>query len=193
VSYISYLVVWIYLYYKFVFNLNFPMDTVLIWLVPVVIHIGIIRRVPVFEFVGLHPFSLRALAYGIAFATSLLTAALLGHEPAYLNVAPAGTWLVTVMMPGVFEEVFFRGYLLNTFMQTSPFWISNLTVTALFVGIHIPVWIGDGITTILGHAMYTLVLSLIMGYVNFRSKSLMPSIIIHWANNSAALLLISLL
>ena len=81
----------------------------------------------------------------------------------------------------IFEELFFRGFLINTF---------NL----LNKGIHFSV-LASSIIFAIVHAQYNFVVTLaiipfgiILGYARVYSKSIIPSIIIHALNNSITLL-----
>jgi membrane protease YdiL (CAAX protease family) len=53
------------------------------------------------------------------------------------------TWnsvLSTSILIGLFEEIPFRGFILQKLQEKFPFWISNLLSSLLFLIIHLPGW-----------------------------------------------------
>ena len=60
------------------------------------------------------------------------------------DVAPAVV-LFTILSPATLvEEIFFRGFLLNEFWQTTGFWRANLASSSLFALVHFPGWFALG-------------------------------------------------
>lgn len=52
---------------------------------------------------------------------------------------PTAVVLFTILSPATLvEEIFFRGFLLNKFWQTTGFWRANLASSLLFALVHFP-------------------------------------------------------
>lgn len=103
-----------------------------------------------------------------------------------------------------FEELVFRGVIFSELLSLSglsrraellPFsvriqraWLANLGASLVFVGMHWPWWIYvDG----LGFGLFikslpVFLLSLVLGVVFARGRSLWPCVLLHWLNNSLA-------
>jgi membrane protease YdiL (CAAX protease family) len=66
------------------------------------------------------------------------------------------------------------------------FWMANLSASLAFVGLHWPWWIfGEGIgSLLLLRSAGVLALSLVLGMLLVRSRSIWPCIFVHWLNNA---------
>ncbi len=103
-----------------------------------------------------------------------------------------------------FEELVFRGVIFAEMLNLSglsreanllPFatrvkraWLANLAASLVFVGMHWPWWIfteglGFGV---LVRSLPVFLLSLVLGIVFARGRSLWPCVLLHWLNNSLA-------
>ncbi len=103
---------------------------------------------------------------------------------------PAGQyWLVAyvVLLTPVIEEVMFRGYILGSLMTNTPqFYIANIITSLLFVAVHCIGWSFQGLLIVNAGSVTVVsivVLSLVLGYVRFKSNSLLASIMLHTSNN----------
>jgi membrane protease YdiL (CAAX protease family) len=78
---------------------------------------------------------------GVALAILLFTACWMRFGwPA----APHLTWnspLGTSIGVGFFEEIPFRGYILQKLAIRMNFWLANMLTSLLFVGVHLPGWL----------------------------------------------------
>lgn len=99
-----------------------------------------------------------------------------------------------VIVASLVEEIFFRGFLLQKFMEATSFAKANIMVTLLFVTLHFPVWISDGLNALeIGESLvYLTGFSWVLGYVFNCSNSLWTPIILHAANNFLKLATISI-
>lgn len=99
-----------------------------------------------------------------------------------------------VIVASVVEEIFFRGFLLQKFMEATSFAKANIMVTLLFVTLHFPVWLSDGLNAVeIGESLvYLTGFSWLLGYVFNCSNSLWTPIILHAANNFLKLATISI-
>ena len=93
------------------------------------------------------------------------------------------TWVNTFLIVGFTEEIVFRGYILNKFMERWTFWKANVLTAALFVTIHFPAWYEEGVFTDCLHfgsiSLQIAVISLLLGWIYKKTSSLWPVIIIH--------------
>ncbi len=90
-------------------------------------------------------------------------------------------WLVFVvcLTPALSEEIFFRGYVQRTFERTMG-WKSVILIGVLFGLFHFQPL---GLITLS-------ILGMLFGYFFYRSKSLLPSMAAHFANNLTAVILL---
>ncbi len=94
-------------------------------------------------------------------------------------------WLNPVILAGITEEIVFRGFILQKFMSAMKFYKANLLTALLFLLIHYPIWIAQGIATdfFIMNSLSIFILGLIWGYLFKRSGSLWPVIIYHTTYN----------
>lgn len=99
-----------------------------------------------------------------------------------------------VVVASLVEEIFFRGFLLQKLMEVASFSKANIMVTLLFVTLHFPVWLSDGLNAlqIAESLVYLAGFSWVLGYVFHCSNSLWTPIILHAANNYFKLATISI-
>ncbi len=94
--------------------------------------------------------------------------------------------IATVLIASVAEEIIFRGYLLNAFLEKGYKKVTAITLSALvFASVHIP--FGPGFI------LYIIVWALIPTYLYLKFKSLYPAILFHALNNAVAYLILPLL
>ncbi|HWR41858.1 CPBP family intramembrane glutamic endopeptidase [Sporomusa sp.] len=132
------------------------------------------------------------LGFSLLFAgVSLSKAMIIGHGKLWFTW-PVDYWLNSVIAASTVEELFFRGFLLNKLIERINLFSANVVVSIMFVVIHIPVWLADGILgwNMLGNAMYIGTLSGLFGYLYCRTQSLWTPIILHAANNYLTLVTI---
>jgi membrane protease YdiL (CAAX protease family) len=105
----------------------------------------------------------------------------IGSEIFTAHSMPEFLWLVFVVAitPAIAEEVFFRGYVQRTFERTMG-WKSILFVGFVFGLFHLQP---------LGLITLSL-LGIVFGYFYYRSKSLLPSMAAHFANNALVVYLL---
>ncbi len=92
---------------------------------------------------------------------------------------PLGFLVVGILAP-IAEEMVFRGAVLRTLLTSvcNP-WLAIVVSAVLFGAIHgnVPQFL---------HAM---LVGLLLGWAYFRTKSILPGLVVHWVNNSVAFLL----
>ena len=89
-----------------------------------------------------------------------------------------GKLWVSALLVGFFEEIPFRGFLLQKLWDKMKFWKANLLTTIIFVSFHIPTWISSN-TDIMSAAIKISMVSLALGYLFKEYKSLWIPIICH--------------
>lgn len=108
----------------------------------------------------------------------------IGFEKAY------GTWNLFIVfvslaiLPPIAEEVLFRGFLFTSLLKKYRFIWASIITSVLFGIAHLQ--FGSGAPLLWVAFIDTFVLSLVLCYLRFRSKSIWPSIILHGIKNSVA-------
>ena len=90
--------------------------------------------------------------------------------------------LIVVLFVGITEEMVFRGWLLNATVKDMPGWLAVLINTILFLGVHFPRWIQEGIfiSTFTSFNFIGIVaLSVIFSISFLKSKNLLVPITMH--------------
>lgn len=100
-----------------------------------------------------------------------------------MNLGPVATIFVFCLIPGITEEIAYRG-LIQHWLQTalSP-WRAIVLASALFTAMHLSVV----------SAPYIFLLSLLLGWLKYKTGSLYPSMLIHILHNYAAITIFPLL
>ena len=101
------------------------------------------------------------------------------------GVAPAVV-LFTILSPATLvEEIFFRGFLLNKFWQTTGFWRANLASSSLFALVHFPGWfvLGRAMPLVATDALGLIVFGMVFGWVMKKTGSLWTAYALHALNN----------
>ena len=169
----------------------------LLLLIPELVYIGW-KRLNFFEVFRLNPVPLSLIVAAIVLTVGLipLTDALDRLIQVWIPV-PKGLeemlklsfvfhnrfyfWLAffsATLFAGTFEEMLFRGFLQGTWeLYFSAGWAIGISAT-LFAVVHLNPW----------WLVQILILGLLLGYVAFRSKSVIPGIFVHVLNNTVALL-----
>ena len=88
--------------------------------------------------------------------------------------------IYTVLIAPVCEETIFRGLVLTIFDGKLPKWLSILISALVFALIHLPSPIAF---------IYTLTLGVVLGFVRYRTKSLVPCVLAHIIFNATNYLL----
>jgi CAAX protease family protein len=93
-----------------------------------------------------------------------------------------GSMLGPSFSVGFFEEIPFRGYILQKLSTRMNFWLGNVLTSLIFVGFHLPGWISLHLFAIPLVAI-VFAISFILGAVFHYSRSLWSCIILHDAND----------
>lgn len=156
---------------------------------PVFIYLRYVEKVPVLAFLGINkPRASFAWVLPLAATLFVVWYLLLDQivgDRMLASVAPTIV-LFTVLAPATLvEEIFFRGFLLNEFWQTTDFWRANLASSSLFVLVHFPGWfaLGKTMPLFVTDALGLLVFSMVFGWTMKKTGSLWTAYILHTLNN----------
>jgi len=92
---------------------------------------------------------------------------------------PLDSYLNGFLVVGITEEIVFRGFILKEFNKRMSFWKANVNSSLLFMLIHYPIWIHDGVLFHFWTHVYIFLLGLIFGFVYKKTGSLWSVIILH--------------
>ena len=89
---------------------------------------------------------------------------------------------LVALFAGITEEIFFRGFLLNTTLKDRKPWLPILGNAVMFLTIHFPIWLREGLFT--GYMtsfafLQLMMLSVIFSWTFVKSRSLIAPVIIH--------------
>jgi len=194
IFYFTWTVVWVYGVYPWavrnvgsttllyaVINIVFRF---LIWVLPVFWYLRHVDRVNATEYLRLRQHWGLGLAFGLVLSAVNFAAALVRTGPSTWR-GPYVTWnsiVNTAILIGFFEEVPFRGFILQKLTERFGFWRSVVMSSVLFVTAHIPGWIRLGTLTAY-NAVFVFVFGVIMALVFRYSKSLWGPIVAHSLND----------
>jgi len=162
----------------------------------VILKLGKEKLLPAFRFKGFHPgYLLMALFLGLfaRFPISYLKEGidflfpmpeLGGNTVALLEKAMAGIsfpvmLLVVAILPGIFEELLFRGAFLKLVERGRGIWKTSLIVGALFGAMHLDIF----------RFLETGLLGVLLTYITIASGSIFPAMIFHIVNNGSSFIL----
>lgn len=180
----------------------------LFWILPCAVYLARVRRHDLLAGLGLgRPPS----ASGVVAASVLAVVAALAVSvdvARKLGLGLGEVWwrlVATQTFEGpetpLFEELVFRGVVFSELLRLSVLssaeeplplreriqraWLANLAASLVFVGMHWPWWIfTEGLSTLPMRSLPVFLLSLVLGVVFARGKSLWPCVWLHWINNS---------
>lgn len=155
-----------------------------IWVVPVFLYLRFVDRVDPFEYLRLRLHWRRGVASGVVVGLIdfTLNACRYGWphwHHAYL------TWnsvLSTSILIGFFEEVPFRGFMLQKLEEWFSFWTAAVISSVLFVAIHLPGWVMLGMLN-LANVAFVFALGMIMAILLRYTKSLWAPFVAHSLND----------
>jgi membrane protease YdiL (CAAX protease family) len=160
----------------------------LIWLAPVLLMLAQNDRVAPLRALGLVEHWQRGVRVGVALAVLLFAASWMRFG---WPTAPYLTWsslLGTSIGVGFFEEIPFRGYILQKLATRMNFWLANLLTSLLFVGVHLPGWLSLHLFS-WPLAANNFVFGFVMGILFRITRSLWSCIITHDANDFVSFVL----
>lgn len=156
----------------------------LIWVLPVLGYLRYIDHVNVLEYLQLKSHWRRGVIVGLALSVIDLLGTFARIGPPVWSSAHI-TWnsiLGTSILVGVFEEIPFRGFMLQKLQERFDFATSMVISSVFFVGAHVPGWIMLGSLTA-HNVMYVFAFGVVMSIILRYSRSLWAPIITHSLND----------
>lgn len=154
---------------------------VFIFILPVFIYLKLNDKMDPLEFLKLNKKVrsgiLTGLLLSVLFLLTLILKRILLGQWISINYNIGILWICGLTV-GIFEEIPFRGFILQKFMCRMHFITANLITSILFIIIHLPIWVLSG-NNILDSIKCLLFISLILGYMFKESDSLWVPIICH--------------
>jgi membrane protease YdiL (CAAX protease family) len=159
----------------------------LIWVLPVLLIVRFSSRRSIVEYLALENVrrGVRSgLIFGLCFVAVSFAVDVMTKQ---FRVPTFSTALLNVLVIApLFEEVVFRGFVLQTLQESGMrFWPSNAVAALMFLGLHVPGWHfggvlkpSQGIT-----AVGIVAMALVAGYARNRSGSTWSSVVVHFLNN----------
>jgi membrane protease YdiL (CAAX protease family) len=111
---------------------------------------------------------------------------ILGDKTISFNIGTF-SWTAT-LLGGLFEEIVFRGLILQQLMEEMTFWKANMLNAIIFLIYHIPTWSVSGFSNLILNCMFIIFIGLIWGYVFKKTKSIWASTIFHTLHNLSVLI-----
>jgi uncharacterized protein len=162
----------------------------LLWVAPVFIYLRRVDRVEPVRYLRLAEGWKRGVLVGMGlFAVVLVGSAIrFGWPSPNWKFVTWNSVLGTSFGVGFFEEIPFRGFILQKFAGRMNFWLANLLTSLLFVGVHLPGWVSLHLfqATL---AMNVFVISFLLGAIFWYSRSLWSCIVGHSANDFVSFVL----
>lgn len=158
-----------------------------IWIAPALVLVARVLGQPIARTLRLGPpADVRGLAWSaLASAVWLVVLTLAFGAPS--GPALGATALVLTTANAIVEEIPFRGFLLGQLEGRLGFWRANLAQAALFVAVHVPAWLAQGLRfEILPSSLVLGTLALVLGWVTRRSGTIWIAVVLHAANNVIA-------
>ncbi len=156
----------------------------LLWVIPVFLYLRYIDHVNPVAYLKLNQYWKRGILIGLALSLLNFLGMLLrfGSPHPSMQYVTWNSVLGTSILIGFFEEIPFRGFILQKLQEKFHFWISNLLSSLLFLGIHLPGWILLHALT-WSNVVSIFVLGVIFAIIFYSSKTLWSSIITHSLND----------
>jgi membrane protease YdiL (CAAX protease family) len=170
---------------EILFELLWILGKTLLWIVPVFLYLKYIDSAQPFSYLKLKNNQFRGVCWGLIFGFSLMGLRLLqdfyfGNKSFNLNI---GTYYwIGGMLVGFFEEIPFRGFILQKIEGWTNFWKANLMTTFLFTIYHFPKWIFQGGFSPVNIG-FVFCYGLVWSFVFKKTNSLWSVIIFHSINN----------
>jgi membrane protease YdiL (CAAX protease family) len=164
-----------------------------LWIAPVVLYVRYVERRDPIDYLRLTRNWRRGVCVGLLFAAVNLagSAARFGLPHVHAGAITWNTVLSTSLAIGLFEELPFRGLMLQTLAPRCGWLMANVLTSLLFVLIHVPGWVSLG-TWRLATAFVIFVLGFMFGLAFRLSGSLWGAVIAHSTNDLFASVLFGL-
>lgn len=112
----------------------------------------------------------------------------LGFEPGISGISLLLAFTSLVIMPPLFEEILFRGYLYTRFRRSASIVVSAMLVSVLFALAHLQ--FGSGNSLLWVAALDTFILSLVLVWLREKTGAIWAGVGVHALKNGLAFLLL---
>jgi len=141
--------------------------------------------------IGLNPKNMyRGLIFGIVAAALWLALSAARFLLTGQHLALTTSFFIafyTVVLTPIVEEIVFRGYIQSTLIALKTnFFLADIITTFLFLVPHVIGWSFQGVLSVnltIGGIGAIALLSLLLGFVRYQSRSLVGSVLLHVINN----------
>lgn len=166
------------------------------WTAPAVL-VLLLRGINPLDYLKLRGSVLKGVLRGSVIGLVIIAANLIGarmfHGRWHVNWdLQLNVWLCPILLVGLSEEVLFRGYFLQRFVERMTFLQANFAQASLFLLIHFPGWLILGqlkSPASVGMVFYVFGLGLFLGVIQKKTNSLWSCMIIHSCSNFSNLAL----
>ncbi len=135
------------------------------------------RAIPLFFGVYLAQSGFMSIIYALTGAVNETDSAL--FDTVLGSISPRAALIIIAVVPAVCEEIFFRGYILNSFItKKGKAALAVVVSSLLFAAVHF-----DAVKLVPAFVM-----GLGMGYVAYKTGSVLLSLIFHFINNSLSVI-----
>ena len=159
----------------------------LIWIVPVFLYLRYVDHVNPIDYLKLREHWKRGVLIGVLLSILNFFGTMMRFGVPHVNTASL-TWnsiIGTSILIGFFEEIPYRGFMLQKFEERFGFWIANLFSSILFLIVHFPGWISlhmFKVESVISVFIFGAVMAIVLKY----GKSLWGPIITHSLNDCIA-------
>ena len=156
----------------------------LLWVLPVFAYLRFIDGCDPVEYLQLRRSWKRGVAVGLVLSLLNFAGTVVRVGMPHLSAANV-TWnsvLGTSFLVGLFEEIPFRGFILQKLRERFDFWTAAVISSLLFVGIHVPGWAMLGSLTA-RNAAVIFTIGFVLAVVFRYSRSLWAPIVAHSLND----------
>ncbi|MEH7885084.1 type II CAAX endopeptidase family protein [Bacillus sp. JJ1609] len=156
---------------------------VLVWIVPIWVYVKYYLNTSPMSYFNMNINVKKGLLWGIIL--SILVGFRFAIEVYLVNnetfhfVLPLYIYLNGFLVVGITEEMVFRGFLLKELNNRISFWKANVITALLFLLIHYPIWIHEGVFFHFWTHVYIFLLGLIFGFVYKKTVSLWSVVLLH--------------
>jgi hypothetical protein len=168
---------------------------ILFWVIPAIVYLKYFIKQSFYVYTRLNQYILKNLGIGIFISIILSAFFILIFKIKDINLSsysiPLYLLFTVVIIYPLIEEFIFRGIILQFLENRMKFIVANLFTSILFLVPHFPQWIiRDMFFQLLlsRSTIYIIVMSLILGFVFKKTRSLYTSILLHSTYNYWALL-----
>ena len=165
-----------------------------LWVLPAAAFAYWVRRANPFQYLGLASMP-TARQWAFCAAVTLVFLAIVALvditlDGKSLSLAPLTGYLsiagvLGLIVSPLIEEILFRGLVLKEFAERMPGWAANIAASILFAAVHAPYWFwNEGVTTaVMTDLAGVFIVSLVIGWIYLRTRSVWAAFAAHAANN----------